>query len=116
MSGEENNEYHEYQELFTRQLEKYRLEKGVSQREMSLSLGQTPGYIAKLSNHKGHNLPRMINFFYICDYFGIHPSDFFDEQAIHPEKINDLIQNIYKLSDSQLSYICELVKDLAQNS
>jgi hypothetical protein len=36
-------EKHEYEALFVRQLEKDRINKGVSRREMSLSLGQTAG-------------------------------------------------------------------------
>ena len=77
MSAEES---HEYQELFVSQLEKFRLQKGVSQRDMSLSPGQSEGFISKLTNPKSHNLPRLNNFSYICDYFHIHPPDFFDDK------------------------------------
>lgn len=102
---------HEYEALFIRQLEKLRINKGVSQREMSLSLGQSAGYIAKLTS--GHNLPRMITFFWICDYFNVHPKDFFNEEIIgNPALIDSIIKGLYKLSDEQLNYISALVKDL----
>lgn len=105
---------HEYEALFIRQLEKFRIDKGVSQREMSLSLGQSAGYIAKLTS--GHNLPRMITFFWICDYFNIHPRDFFDEEIIgNPVRIDSIVKGLYKLSDEQLKYILALVTDLSKN-
>ena len=49
--------------------------KGVSAREMSLALGQGAGYINNLEN--GHNLPSMKQFFAICTYLEMSPSDFF---------------------------------------
>jgi len=107
------NDKHEYEALFIRQLEKFRLKKEVSQREMSLSLGQSAGYIAKLSS--GHNLPRLMTFFWICDYFNIHPKDFFDENIENPEKIESITKDLYKLNDNQLSYISALIKDLIRD-
>lgn len=52
----------------------YRIQKGVSAREMSLSLGQSTGYINNIENK--NSLPSMSVFFYICDYFGISPKEF----------------------------------------
>ena len=109
MSAEES---HEYQELFVSQLEKFRLHKGVSQRDMSLSLGQSEGFISKLTNPKAHNLPRMINFFYICDYFHIHPRDFFDEKIEYPSQIGSLVKDLTKLDEAQLEHIAAIVHGL----
>ncbi len=49
--------------------------KGVSARDMSLSLGQNAGYINNIEN--GHNFPSITVFFYICEYLGITPKEFF---------------------------------------
>lgn len=107
------NEKHEYEALFVRQLEKYRINKGVSQREMSLSLGQTAGYISKLTS--GHSMPRMITFFWICDYFNIHPKDFFDDGiAGDPALIDSIVKDLRELNDEQLKYIAALVKDIVK--
>ena len=46
--------------------------KGVSARDMSLSLGQSAGYINNIEN--GVNLPSMSTFFYICEYLGVDAS------------------------------------------
>lgn len=63
------------QEKFVKRLIELRLNKGVSARDMSLSLGQSAGYINNIEN--GINYPSMSLFFYICEYFGITPEQFF---------------------------------------
>lgn len=52
-----------------------RSSKGISAREMSLSLGQSPGYINDIENGKA--FPSMQMFFLICDYLDITPVDYF---------------------------------------
>ena len=54
---------------FIKRLVELRVSKGVSARDMSLSMGQSPGYINNIEN--GVNFPSMTVFFYICEYFGI---------------------------------------------
>lgn len=64
-----------YDIQFAERLTQLRTTKGVSARDMSLSLGQNPGYINNIESGKA--LPSMSVFFYICDYFQISPRDFF---------------------------------------
>ena len=56
-----------YDIQFAERLTQLRTTKGVSARDMSLSLGQNPGYINNIESGKA--LPSMSVFFYICDYF-----------------------------------------------
>lgn len=98
-----------FKNLFYSRLSKLRMEKGVSAREMSLSLGQTPGYINKIEN--GDALPSLTSFFYICDYFGITPKEFFDEENINPKLMQDIIDELKNLNDEQLSSIYTLIKN-----
>lgn len=63
-----------YENLFYQRLEKLRSEKGVSARDMSLSIGQSAGYINALENRNG--FPSMQVFFYICEYLGVTPAEF----------------------------------------
>ena len=49
---------------FQERLAELRLQKDVSAREMSQSIGQSENYICNIENH--HNLPSMSVFFYIC--------------------------------------------------
>ena len=63
---------HGKKEKFAQRVSQLRQAKGVSARDMSLSLGQSAGYINNIEN--GVNLPSMSMFFYICDYLGVDAS------------------------------------------
>ena len=63
---------------FSLRLAKLREKKGVSARDMSLSIGQNPGYINNIES--GKSMPSLSGIFYICEYLGITPSDFFDTE------------------------------------
>lgn len=67
-----------FEEMFCNRLIQLRQEKNISTRDMSLSLGQSESYINRIEN--GKMLPSMTVFFYICDYFGITPREFFDTE------------------------------------
>ena len=68
-----------YEEEFPLRLAQLRTKKGVSARDMSLSIGQNPGYINNIECGKA--LPSMTGFFYICEYLNITPSEFFDKTS-----------------------------------
>ena len=87
-----------YEEMFPYRLAKLRNNKGVSARDMSLSIGQNAGYINNIETGKA--LPSMASFFYICEYLGITPKDFFDFEAQDPVMQKELIAKI-KLLDTQ---------------
>lgn len=78
-----------YEDFVPKRLAKLRTRKGVSARDMSLSLGQTNNYINNIENKK--SLPSMPSFFYICEYLGITPQEFFDEGNANPEGLNEFI-------------------------
>lgn len=88
---------------FYQRLTSLREKKGVSAREMSLALGQGEGYINNIEN--GNNFPAMATFFYICDYLGVTPKDFFDLDAQNPNKIEVISQKMKSLTDAQLDLI-----------
>ena len=87
-----------------------RMEKGVSARDMSLSLGQSESYINKIENK--HTLPSLTGFLYICEYFGITPQEFFNLDAAAPQKTRELLRELEKLSPEQTENILRIVKDL----
>ena len=80
----------DYLDFFSQRLSELRTQKGVSARDMSLSLGQCESYINKIENHK--SLPSMNVFFYICDYLDIQPKDFFDISIASPTTTNELLE------------------------
>ena len=99
-----------HDELFYKRLTQLRTAKGVSARDMSLSIGQNAGYINGLENHKG--LPSMSVFFYICDYLGVTPKEFFDDQLPDPLVIDTLIDDLKFLDREDLELILQIVKRL----
>lgn len=99
-----------YEELFYERLSRLRTQKGVSARDMSLSLGQSESYINKIENKKA--LPSMKGFFYICEYLNVHPKDFFDDEVGSPVKLNELLVELKKLNDEQLEHLLAIIRDL----
>ena len=95
-------------EEFCKRLTQLRMNKGVSARDMSLSIGQSPNYINGIEC--GDNYPSMATFFYICDYFGITPKDFFDTEANNPSKAQELMEIAKSLPNEQLDNLISLAK------
>jgi len=102
-----------YEEMFPNRLSILRIQKGISARDMSLSLGQNPGYINNIETGKA--LPSMTMFFVICDYLKVSPNEFFDFDANNPKAIKDLENNIKKLSPRQIQNISEIIEDMIKH-
>ncbi len=96
---------------FAARLAQLRIKRGVSARDMSLSIGQNPGYINNIENGKAS--PSLSCFFYICDYFGMTPAEFFDTQNANPTAIASIVQDLKRLDDQQLESIASIIKDIA---
>ena len=97
-----------YNEDFIARLTQLRLKRGVSARDMSLSLGQNSGYINNIESGKA--LPSMSVFFYICEYLNITPMDFFELDNPNPEKINEILHDLKLLDETQLDNISGIIK------
>ena len=95
---------------FAIRLARLREKKGVSARDMSLSIGQNPGYINNIET--GKSKPSLEGIFFICEYLGVTPGEFFDMDSANPSKLDAIIQDLKKLNDQQLETISMLVKDL----
>ncbi|MBP3592541.1 MAG: helix-turn-helix transcriptional regulator [Clostridia bacterium] len=95
---------------FAIRLARLREKKGVSARDMSLSIGQNPGYINNIETGKAK--PSLDGIFFICEYLGVTPSEFFDMESSNPSKLDSIIKDMKKLNDQQLETISILVKDL----
>ena len=85
-----------------------RMAKGVSARDMSLSIGQSSGYINNIENRVA--LPSMRGFSYICEYFGISPTEFFDEPNHHPAYINKVLDELRTLDAQQLETLLAVAR------
>ena len=99
-----------YENFVPERLAKLRTQKGVSARDMSLSLGQANNYINNIENKK--SLPSMHSFLYICEYLGVTPQEFFDEGNPDPQALKEFIAEAKKLDSRSLSYILVIMKEL----
>lgn len=97
---------------FSLRLAKLREKKGVSARDMSLSIGQNPGYINNIET--GKSMPSLAGIFYICDYLGISPAEFFDTSSDNPARLKELTDYLKLLDDSQLENVTAIVKGLVR--
>ena len=95
---------------FAIRLARLREKKVVSARDMSLSIGQNPGYINNIET--GKSKPSLEGIFFICEYLGVTPSEFFDMDSSNPSKLDAIVKDMKKLNDKQLDTIATLVKDL----
>lgn len=102
----------DYLEWFYNRLTQLRLEKGVSARDMSLSLGQSESYINKIENKR--TLPSFTGFLYICEYFGITPEEFFSSTP-SPQKTKGLTEELGKLTPEQTEHILQIVRDITKS-
>lgn len=102
-----------FEEDFSLRLARLRTQKGVSARDMSLSIGQNPAYINNIETGKA--MPSMSAFFFICDYLGITPKEFFDTDAEQPEELRELTKNLKRLDRRQFNNIAEIVEGLVCN-
>lgn len=103
----------DYIEWFYARLTQLRLQKGVSARDMSLSLGQSESYINKIENKR--TLPSLTGFFYICEYLDITPQEFFNDGAAAPQRSRELLRQLEKLSPEQTDHVLQIVQDLQKS-
>lgn len=95
---------------FSERLALLRMNKGVFARDMSLSIGQSPGYINNIEN--GVNYPSITVFFYICEYLGVTPAEFFDTQNSDPVKSRELLAAIRGISTETVDHLIAIAKSM----
>lgn len=100
----------DYVNWFPKRITELRLQKGVSARDMSLSLGQSESYINKIENKRA--MPSMTGFFYICEYLGVSPQEFFNIESSAPEKEKELFKTFNKLTAQQMEHMLLIIKDI----
>lgn len=99
-----------YENFLPDRLAELRMQKGVSARDMSLSLGQANNYINTIENKK--SLPSMQSFFYICEFLDITPQEFFDEGNSNPKMLKEFINEAKRLDEQSLTHILAIMKEL----
>ena len=79
--------------------------------ELRLNLGRNKTYIQSITS--GRNLPKMNHFLDICDYLGVTPMEFFDDELHHiplQQKANELLK---QLDEEDLLAVISILNRLA---
>lgn len=102
-----------YENDFAKRLSELRIQKGVSARDMSLSIGQNSGYINHVENRQA--FPSLPVFFNICEYFNISPAEFFSTGTKDPACISSIVNDLKLLNTEQLHCLSVIIRDLTKN-
>ena len=89
-------------------ISKLREQKQVSERKMSLDLGHSTSYIRSITS--GRSLPSMSEFLYICEYLGVTPMEFFNEDKATTLMQQKAIDYIYSMSDEDVSLMIGFIE------
>jgi len=102
-----------YEDFIPERLANLRTKKGVSARDMSLTLGQSDSYINVIENKK--SLPSMSVFFYICEFLGITPKEFFDDEATNPVLLSEMINELKPMDDETMQSLLDFIRKMRLN-
>lgn len=97
-----------YEQFIRDRISELRMQKNVSEYQMSLDLGNSQGYIQSISS--GRTLPSMKAFLDICSYFEITPLQFFDSEITNPPLMKTLLEEVKKLSEEDQKLLNTVLK------
>ncbi len=86
-----------HEEFIRKKIDKLRIEKGLSERQLSFDLGHSGNYINAILS--GRTLPSMSEFIYICTFFDVSPQDFFQQGLELSQKDIKLTELVLKLDE-----------------
>lgn len=88
-------------------LAQLRIKKGVSEKEMSLALGFQEDTIRNIEAQR--TLPTLDTFLSICTYLNVKPNEFFDEENKNPVLLNQLMEKMEDLKESDFDTLYQLL-------
>lgn len=80
-----------------------RTKKNVSEYKMSTDLGHSKSYMQSISS--GRSTPSLGEFLYICEYLGVTPKEFFDEEINEPQLVQKLYELTRNMSEADLNVL-----------
>ena len=95
-----------------RRITDLRIKRGISKYKMSLDLGHSRSYVQSISS--GRALPPAGELLYICEYLGVTPKAFFDEEEAEPVLIQKAIDGMRGLSDRDMIILINLIDRLKE--
>lgn len=89
-----------------------RMRKGISEYRMSIDMGHSKSYMQGISS--GRAMPSMSEFLYMCEYFGITPRDFFDDEIENPALLQQAMDGLKDLKNDDLALILNNINRLRE--
>ena len=87
-----------------------RTKKNVSEYRMSTDLGHSKSYMQSISS--GRSMPSLGEFLYICEYLGVTPKGFFDEDMKEPQLVQRLCELTRNMSEADLNVLISTAERL----
>lgn len=96
-------------EDISEKITKLRLERNMSEYELSLELGQSKSYIQNISS--GRSSPSLRGFLNICEFFEVEPSEFLEEPIPRPLE-RELRREMRELTDEDLEHLLYIARKM----
>ena len=103
----------DYTAYIRNRITQLRMQRDVSEYQMSMDLGQNKNYIQSISSGKA--LPSMPAFLNICDYFHITPMQFFDKAELYPDLVRLVLEEVRDFDDDDLLFLLTVLRRLKQD-
>ena len=81
---------------------------------MSLDLGHSKGYIQSISS--GKSFPSVPELLYICEYLGVTPKEFFNEEAENPQLVQELFNLTRDMPEEDLKVLINMARRLNEKN
>ena len=101
-------------DFIARRLTELRIQKGVSEYQMSLDMGHSRSYIQNITS--GHSKPSLVEFLYMCEYLEVSPSAFFDEEIDHPILVQQILEGVRQMGEDELKAVLGIVRQFNQRN
>ena len=99
------------EEIILNRITQIRLQKGVSEKQLSRDIGRSASYLSAMNQNK--SMPSLHSIIAICDYFHITLSEFFDfESNKYPVDISEITEKIKQLNITQIKILSELIDSM----
>lgn len=99
------------EEVILNRITQLRIQKDISEKQMSRDIGKTPSYLSSMNKNK--SIPSMLTLIAICDYFEVTLGEFFDfEGNPYPLKVNAIRNELLHLDEGELDIILSLVRSM----
>ena len=102
------------EDFVRKRITELRIQKGVSEYKMSIDMGHSKSYIQGITS--GRALPSLSEFIYMCEYLGVSPKDFFDEEISQPILVQEVLTGAKKMKQEDLCIIMTLINRLNEKN